>query len=80
MFDGPGSAPMGAAREDAGQWTADLELRAHLIFKRTLGPSWSVRAPGRSSQCGTRGFPGLPPTRNARSLSQSEGCHRPRAH
>ena len=25
----------------------------------TLGPSWSVRRHGRSSQCGTRGFPGL---------------------
>ena len=43
MFDGPGSAPLGAAREDAGQWTADWELRARLIFKRTLSPSWSVR-------------------------------------
>ena len=42
-IDGAESAPLGAAREDARQWTADWELRARLIFKRTLGPSWSVR-------------------------------------
>ena len=30
MFDELGSEPMGAAREDAGQWTAYWKLRARL--------------------------------------------------
>ena len=32
-------------------------LFVHLFLY--LGPSWSVRHHGRSSQCGTRGFPGF---------------------
>ena len=33
--------------------------RAHRQPSTHFGPSWSVRRQGRSSQCGTRGFPGL---------------------